>query len=72
MDKISQKKKKIVKRKNIAKTTKTKYAITKFWWWDLKIKFETILEWDNLSGEKSLSGKKWESFSKSLEILNKK
>ena len=61
-----------MERNNIAKTTKTKYAITKFWWWNLKIKFETILEWDNLSGEKSLSGKKWESFSKSLEILNKK
>ena len=64
MDKISQKKK-IVERKNIAKTTKTKYAITKFLWWNLKIKFKTILEWENLSGEKkSLSGKKWESFSK--------
>ena len=57
MDKISQKKK-IVERKNIAKTTKTKYAITKFWWWNLKIKFETILEWENLSGEKHLWGKK--------------
>ena len=70
MDKISQKK--IVERKSIAKTTKTKYAITKIWWWNLKIKFETILEWENLSAEKSLSGKKWESFSKSLESLNKK
>ena len=44
MDKISQKK--IVERKNIVKTTKTKYAITKIWWWNLKIKFETILEWE--------------------------
>ena len=61
MDKISQKNKKIkkiVERKNIAKTTKTKYAITKFWWWNLKIKFETILEWENLSGEKNLWVKK--------------
>ena len=64
MDKISQKKKEIMERKNIAKTTKTKYAITKFWWWNLKIKFETILEWKNLSAEKSLSGKKWEIFFK--------
>ena len=66
------KKKKIVERKNIAKTIKTKYAITKIWWWNLKINFETILEWKNLIAEKPLSGKKWESFSKSLEILNKK
>ena len=51
---------------------KIKYAITKFWWWNLKITFETILEWENLSAKKSLSEKKWESFSKSLEILNKK
>ena len=42
-----------MERKNIAKTTKTKYAITKIWWWNLKIKFETILEWENLSGEKN-------------------
>ena len=41
MDKISQKK--MVERKNIAKTTKTKYVITKFWWWSLKIRVETIL-----------------------------
>ena len=55
--------KKIVERKNIDKTIKTKYAITKFWWWNLKIKFETILEWENLSAEKSLSGKKmWKFF----------
>ena len=38
------KKKNIVKRNNIAKTIKTKYAITEFWWWNLKIKFETILD----------------------------
>ena len=50
--KFHNKKKKIVERKNIAKTTKTKYAITKIWWWNLKIKFETILEWENLSGGK--------------------
>ena len=75
MDKISQKIIIIIiimERMNIAKTIKTKYAITKFWWWNLKIKFETILEWENLSGEKSLSGKKWESFSKLFEILNKR
>ena len=62
MDKISQRKKKIVERKNIAKTTKTKYAITKFWWWNLKIKFETILEWENLSGEKIFEWKKMGKF----------
>ena len=58
-------------RKNIVKTTKTKYAITKFWWWNLKKKFQTILKWENLSGEKSLGEKKFESFSKSLEIGKK-
>ena len=65
MDKISQKNKKIkkiVERKNIAKTTKTKYAITKIWWWNLKIKFETILEWENLSGEKIFEWKKMGKF----------
>ena len=46
--------KKKVERNNIAKTTKTKYAITKIWWWNFKIKFETILEWENLSGEKNI------------------
>ena len=51
-------KKKIVEIKNIAKTTKTKYTITKFWWWNFKIKFETILEWENLSVEKSFEWKK--------------
>ena len=54
MDKISQKKIYIVKRNNIAKTTKTKYVITKFWQWNLKIKLETIIEWENLSGKKNL------------------
>ena len=53
-----------MERKNIAKTTKTKYAITKFWWWNLKIKFETILEWENLSGEKN--GKVFQNHLKSL------
>ena len=70
MDKISQKKKYIVKRNHIAKTTKTKYAITNFWWWNLKIKFETILEWENLSGEKNLweekNGKVFQNHLKSL------
>ena len=33
----------MLERKNIAETTKTKYAITKFWWWSLKIRVETIL-----------------------------
>ena len=56
------KKKKIVERKNIVKTTKTKYAITKIWWWNLKIKFETILEWENLSGEKIFEWKKMGKF----------
>ena len=58
--------KKMVERKNITKTIKTKYAITKFWWWNLKIKFEKILEWENLNREKILEWKKIESFSKSL------
>ena len=63
MDKISQKK--IVERKNIAKTTKTKYAITKIWWWNLKIKFETILEWGkNIWVEKN--GKVFQNHLKSL------
>ena len=64
-------KKKIVKRKNIAKTTKTKYAITKFWWWNLKIKFETILEWENLSGEKIWVEKNGKVFQNHLKSLTK-
>ena len=59
-----------MERKNIAKTTKTKYAITKFWWWNFKIKFETILAWENLSGEKNLwvekNGKVFQNHLKSL------
>ena len=61
MDKISQKIIIIIiimERMNIAKTIKTKYAITKFWWWNLKIKFETILEWENLGGGKIFEWKK--------------
>ena len=54
--------KKRVERKNIAKTTKTKYAITKIWWWNLKIKFETIIEWENLSVEKIFEWKKMGKF----------
>ena len=67
------KEKKIMERKNIVKTTKTKYIITKFWWWNLKIKFQNN-SWVRafVQGKKSLSGKKWERFSKSLKILNKK
>ena len=65
-------KKKIVKRKNIAKTIKTKYAITKFWWWNLKIKFDTILEWENLSGEKNIWVEKNEKvFQNHLKFLTK-
>ena len=70
MDKISQKKK-IVKRKNIAKTIKTKYTITKFWWWNLKIKFETILKWENLSGGKIWVEKNGKFFLNHLKSLTK-
>ena len=63
-----------MERKNIAKTTKTKYAITKFWWWNLKLKFETILEWENLSEEKNLwvekNGKVFQNHLKSLTKNN--
>ena len=59
-----------MERNNIAKTTKTKYAITKIWLWNLKIKFETILEWENLSREKNLwvkkNGKVFQNHLKSL------
>ena len=42
----------MVERKNIAKTKKKKKnAITKFSWWNLKIRVKTILGWGNLSGE---------------------
>ena len=65
MDKISQKNIYIVKRNNIVKTTKTKYAITNFLWWNLKIKFKTILEWENLSGGKIFE---WKKIGKFLKI----
>ena len=61
-----------MERKNISKTIKTKYAITKFLQWNLKIKFETILEWENLSGEKKiLSGKNGKVFQNHLKSLTK-
>ena len=56
--------KKKMERKNIAKTTKTKYVITKFWQWNLKIKLETIIEWENLSGGKIFEWKKIGKFFK--------
>ena len=69
---MTKKKKCIVERKNIDKTTKTKYAIIKFWWWNLKIKFETILEWENLSGEKNLwAEKNGKVFQNQLKFLTK-
>ena len=67
MDKISQKIIIIIiimERMNIAKTIKTKYAITKIWWWNFKIKFKTILEWENLSGKKIFEWKKMGKFFK--------
>ena len=50
---------------------KKKNTITRFWWWNLKIKFEIILEWENLSREKSLSGKNRKVFQNHLKFLTK-
>ena len=63
-------------RKNTVKTIKTKYMITKFWWWNLKIKVKKILEWGDLSGKlcnpwvKRKNGKVFQNHLKSLTKSN--
>ena len=52
--------KKKKERKNIAKTTKTKYAITNFLWWNLKIKLNSWVR--EFECGKIFEWKKWESF----------
>ena len=60
-----------MKKNNIDKTTKTKYAITNFWWWNLKIKFETILEWEFEWGKNLWMEKNKKIFQNHLKSLKK-
>ena len=47
-------------KKNITKTKKIKYGVTKYGWWNLNIRVEIIIRWGNLGGEivQSLGNKK--------------